>query len=158
VLCGFSLICISIFHWSSRQHYAGSLFCVCCVCVCVRACVCVCEEYGASLYPSQGIMMFSTGHFPSCFCAMCVYVYMCECLFPKNCIQLLLLLTCFIIHLFFIMTGRRGRRRKQLLDDLKETRGYWKLEQEALRRSTWRTSFERGCGPVVRQTTERLNS
>jgi hypothetical protein len=27
---------------------------------------------------------------------------------------------------------RRGRRRKQLLDDLKETRGYWKLKEEAL--------------------------
>jgi hypothetical protein len=25
-------------------------------------------------------------------------------------------------------TGRRGRRRKQLLDDIKETRRYWKLE------------------------------
>ena len=24
--------------------------------------------------------------------------------------------------------GRRGRRRKQLLDDLKEARGYWKLK------------------------------
>ena len=26
--------------------------------------------------------------------------------------------------------GRRGRRRKQLLDNLKETRGYWKLKEE----------------------------
>jgi hypothetical protein len=25
------------------------------------------------------------------------------------------------------VTGRRGRRRRQLLDDLKEKRGYWKL-------------------------------
>ena len=31
--------------------------------------------------------------------------------------------------------GRRGRRRKQLLDDLKETRGYWNLEEEALDRT-----------------------
>jgi hypothetical protein len=30
--------------------------------------------------------------------------------------------------------GRRGRRRKQLLDDLKETRGYWELRKEALNR------------------------
>jgi hypothetical protein len=30
------------------------------------------------------------------------------------------------------MTGRRGRRRKQLLDDLKEKKRYWKLKQEAL--------------------------
>jgi hypothetical protein len=28
------------------------------------------------------------------------------------------------------MTGRRGRRRKQLLDDLKEKRRYWKLKEE----------------------------
>jgi hypothetical protein len=52
------------------------------------------------------------------------------------------------------MTGRRGRRRKQLLDDLKEKRGYWKLKEEALDRTVWRTRFERGYGPVVRQTAE----
>jgi hypothetical protein len=52
------------------------------------------------------------------------------------------------------MTGRRGRRRKQLLDYLKETRGYWKLKEEALDRTLWRIHFGRGYGPVVRQTTE----
>jgi hypothetical protein len=52
------------------------------------------------------------------------------------------------------MTGRRGTRRKQLLDDLKEKTGYWKLKEEALDRSQWRSRFERGYGPVVRQTTE----
>jgi hypothetical protein len=52
------------------------------------------------------------------------------------------------------MTGRRGRRRKQLLDDLKEKRRYWKLKEEALDRTLWRTCFGRGYGPVVRQTTE----
>jgi len=30
------------------------------------------------------------------------------------------------------VTERRGRRRKQLLDDFKETSGYWKLKEEAL--------------------------
>jgi hypothetical protein len=30
------------------------------------------------------------------------------------------------------MTGRRGRKRKQLLDDLKEKRRYWNLKEEAL--------------------------
>jgi hypothetical protein len=30
------------------------------------------------------------------------------------------------------VTTRRGRRRKQLLDDLKEKRGYWKLKEEAV--------------------------
>jgi hypothetical protein len=52
------------------------------------------------------------------------------------------------------MTGRRGRRRKQLLDDIKEKRRYWKLKEEALDRTPWRTRFGREYGPVVRQTTE----
>ena len=30
------------------------------------------------------------------------------------------------------MAGRRERRRKQLLDDIKERRGCWKLKEEAL--------------------------
>jgi len=30
------------------------------------------------------------------------------------------------------MTGRRGRRRRKLLDDLKERRGYSNLKEEAL--------------------------
>jgi hypothetical protein len=50
------------------------------------------------------------------------------------------------------MTGRRGRRRKQLLDDVKEKRRYWKLKEEALVRTVWRTRFGRDYGPVVRQT------
>jgi hypothetical protein len=33
------------------------------------------------------------------------------------------------------MTGRRERRRKQLLDDLRENRRYWKLKEEALDRT-----------------------
>jgi len=37
------------------------------------------------------------------------------------------------------VTGRRGGRRKQLLDDLKEARGYLKLEEEALDRTLWGT-------------------
>jgi hypothetical protein len=39
--------------------------------------------------------------------------------------------------------GRRGRRRKQLLDDLKEKRRYWKLKEEALARTLWRTRVGR---------------
>jgi hypothetical protein len=49
---------------------------------------------------------------------------------------------------------RRGRRRKQLLDDLKEKRRYWKSKEGALDHILWRTRFGRGYGPVVRQTTE----
>jgi hypothetical protein len=52
------------------------------------------------------------------------------------------------------VTVRRGRRRKQLPYDLKETRGYWNLKEEALDRSMWRTRFGRGYEPVVRQTAE----
>jgi hypothetical protein len=52
------------------------------------------------------------------------------------------------------MKGRLGRRRKQLLDDLKEKRGYCKLREEALDRTVWRTGLGRGCGAVVRQSTE----
>jgi hypothetical protein len=55
------------------------------------------------------------------------------------------------------MTGRRGRRRKQLLDDLREKRRYWNLEKEALDRTLWRTRFGRGYRPVIRQTTEWMN-
>ena len=42
------------------------------------------------------------------------------------------------------MTGRQGRRLKQLLDDLKETTGYCKLKEEARDRTVWRTGFRRG--------------
>jgi hypothetical protein len=33
------------------------------------------------------------------------------------------------------VTGRSGRRRKQLLEGIKEERGYWKLKEEALDRT-----------------------
>jgi len=49
---------------------------------------------------------------------------------------------------------RRGRRRKKLLDDLKDRRGYTHLKYEALDRTMWRNHFGGGFGPVVRQTTE----
>jgi len=49
--------------------------------------------------------------------------------------------------------GRRGIGRKQLLDELKEMRGYWKLKEEALDRTQWRSRFGRSCGLVVRRTT-----
>ena len=52
------------------------------------------------------------------------------------------------------MTGRRGRRRGKLLDDLKERRGYCHLKEEALDRTVWRARFGRDFGPVVRQTAE----
>jgi hypothetical protein len=30
------------------------------------------------------------------------------------------------------VTGRRGKRGKQLLDDLEKTRGYWKIKEVAI--------------------------
>ena len=36
------------------------------------------------------------------------------------------------------MTGRRGRRHKQLLDDFKGMKRYWKLNDEALGRTLWK--------------------
>ena len=50
------------------------------------------------------------------------------------------------------MTRRQGRRRKKLLDDLKESRGYSHLKKEAVDRNMWRDRFRRGFEPVVRQT------
>jgi hypothetical protein len=52
------------------------------------------------------------------------------------------------------VTRRRGRRRRKLLDDVKERRGYCELKEEALGRTVWRAGFGRGFGPVVRQTAE----
>jgi hypothetical protein len=42
------------------------------------------------------------------------------------------------------VAGSRGRRRKQLLDDLKEKIGYWKKKEKALDRILWRAGFGRG--------------
>jgi len=52
------------------------------------------------------------------------------------------------------VTGRRGRGRKKLLDDLKEKRGYSHTREEVLDRTKWRARFGRGFGPVVRQSTK----
>jgi hypothetical protein len=47
------------------------------------------------------------------------------------------------------VTRRRGRRRKKLLDDLGDRRGYSHLKEEAVDRIKWRNRFGKGCGPVV---------
>jgi hypothetical protein len=46
------------------------------------------------------------------------------------------------------VTVRRGRRRRKLLDDLKERRGYSHLKEKVLDRTMWKARFERGFGPV----------
>jgi hypothetical protein len=40
------------------------------------------------------------------------------------------------------VTGRRGRRRRKLVGDLKERRGYSHLKEEALDRTMWRNHLE----------------
>jgi len=52
------------------------------------------------------------------------------------------------------VTGRRGIKRKQLLDDIKEMREYFKLKEEALDHIPWRTRFGRCYGDDVRQTAD----
>jgi hypothetical protein len=49
------------------------------------------------------------------------------------------------------VTGRQGRRRRTLLGDLKERRGWSHLKEEALDRTIWRARFGRGFGPVVNE-------
>jgi hypothetical protein len=46
------------------------------------------------------------------------------------------------------MTGRRERRRKQLLDDIKEKKRYWKLKEEAL---------DRTCGELALEEANNLS-
>jgi hypothetical protein len=55
------------------------------------------------------------------------------------------------------VTGRRGKRRRKLLDNLKERRGYSNLKQKSLDRTVWRVRFGRVFGPVVRQTAKGMN-
>jgi len=52
------------------------------------------------------------------------------------------------------VTGRQGRRRTKLLDDLTEMRGYCHLKEDALDLTMWRARFGRGFGLFVRQPTK----
>jgi hypothetical protein len=45
------------------------------------------------------------------------------------------------------VTGYLGRRRRQLLDVLKDVTGYWKLKEEAPDSAVQRTGCRRGSGP-----------
>jgi len=47
------------------------------------------------------------------------------------------------------VTRRLGRRRKKLLDDPKDRRGYCQLKEEALDTTMWRDRFGRSLGLVV---------
>jgi hypothetical protein len=52
------------------------------------------------------------------------------------------------------VTGRRGRRHRKPLEDLKGSRGYFHLKDKALDRTMWRAHFGRRFGRVVRQSSK----
>jgi hypothetical protein len=52
------------------------------------------------------------------------------------------------------VTGRRGIRRRKLLDDLTKRRRYSNVKEKALHRTMWRARLGRGFGHSVRQTAE----
>jgi hypothetical protein len=53
--------------------------------------------------------------------------------------------------------GRRGRRRRKLLNELKERTRYSYLKEESLDRTKWRARFGIGFGLVVRQTAKGMD-
>jgi hypothetical protein len=55
------------------------------------------------------------------------------------------------------VTGRRGRRRSKLLDELKERRGYSHLKVEALDRTVWTARFGRGFGKVLESSSRGIS-
>ena len=68
-----------------------------------------------------------------------------------NCIVHILHRNCLLNHIIegklevrIDVTGRRGRRLRQLRMNLREVRRYWKLKEEALDHTVWRTRFGRG--------------
>ena len=52
------------------------------------------------------------------------------------------------------VTRKQRRRRRKLLDDLKDRRGYSHLKVETLDRTMWRNHFGGGYEPVIRENTE----
>ena len=49
------------------------------------------------------------------------------------------------------------RSRKQLMDDVTKTGGYWEQKEDAIDHNVWINGFGIGFRPVVRQTIERMN-
>jgi hypothetical protein len=75
-----------------------------------------------------------------------------------NCIGHILPKNCLLKHVIEVkleetmqVMGRRGRRFNKLMHDLKKKRRKWKLKEEGVDRTPWRTRFGRGYGPIVIQ-------
>jgi len=74
-----------------------------------------------------------------------------------NCICHILRSNCLLKHVIegeiegrINVTGRRGRRRKQLPDDFKKMTAYWTLKEDGEDHILLRTHFGRDYGPAVR--------
>jgi len=66
-----------------------------------------------------------------------------------RCWRLIGLATCRVGIIWIEMTGKRWGRRKELLDDFTETRGYWNLITEALNGFLLRAHYARGYWLVI---------
>jgi len=81
-------------------------------------------------YLNIAVIIISQG-IPLCFkyTATYIYIYICIYIYEGK------------INGGIEVTGRRGRERRKLLDDLKERKGYSQLKEEALDITMWRASF-----------------
>ena len=71
---------------------------------------------------------------------------------------------CFLKHIIegkiegrIAVKGRRGRRSKQLMDELNETGGYSKLNLEVPDHTLWGNGFGTAYGPVLTENAGRMN-
>jgi hypothetical protein len=103
------------------------------------------KEISLSAY-TRCISTFRTYLIRTLRCVHAVYLCLCVYSYSKR-------------RLFFsiILTGRGGRRRKQLLADLKERREYRNLKLDALYHSLWRNGHWRSNGAAVWKITERID-
>ena len=64
-------------------------------------------------------------------------------------------MSCINLSFYVDKIGRRRRRRKQLLDDLKEWTGYWKWKERAIDSTVCRTGI--GGGLTLEDGTDRFS-
>ena len=112
---------------------------------------------------SFGIIIHISTHSDMCVCACTIFliIYLHEIRKRKaNWIGHVLRRNCILQQIIegkikgqIEVTRRGGRRRKRLLDGLKDRRGYCRLKDVALDRTIWRNRFGRDFGPVVWQIT-----